>query len=598
MLAAGVALAVLIVSGSLKIALAIPKKADREALRAVSSLGNPDAKVPTPGPGNLPLEPALTPDANPAQPKQENETAGPIQVVSLPDTEEGIKSRAIFQYEIVRENTRPAPVDSSRIDELVFTRLKQLGIAPAPLCSDAVFVRRAYFDVIGTLPTAQEVRSFLQDKDPNKRQALIDQLLQRREYADYWAMKWSDLLRVKSEFPINLWPLAVQAYHRWIRTSIKQNLPYDRFVREMLTASGSNFLMPQVNFYRAVQSKEPQPIAQAVALNFMGVRPESWPKERWAGLAPFFAKISFKATQQWKEEIVSFDPRKVPAAENAGPAVFPDGTTAQLRPNEDPRKVFADWLIRPSNPWFTRNIVNRVWSWLLGRGIIHEPDNIRPDNLPSNPDLLAHLEREFAAANYDLKHLYRLILCSQTYQLSSIPSSTHPAAAANFAYYPLRRLEAEVLIDAICQFTGTTEKYSSPIPEPFTFIPEEHRSIALADGSITSPFLEMFGRPPRDTGLESERNNRPSGAQELHLLNSSHIQRKLDQGPKLQALLRKNGSPREIADELYLTILSRYPTEEEMKILGFESRPRVFGKRPGVNTAWLLMNSPEFLYRH
>jgi hypothetical protein len=181
------------------------------------------------------------------------------------------------------------PPSRSRIDELVFARLGQLGIRPAHRCSDAVFVRRVYLDVIGTLPTAREVRTFLVDRDPNKRAVLIDRLLEREEFADYWAMKWSDLLRVKSEFPINLWPNAVQGYHRWIRTCIRENVPYDRFVREMLTASGSNFRVPPVNFYRAIQSREPQALAQAVALTFMGVRAEGWPPQRWSDMAVFFA---------------------------------------------------------------------------------------------------------------------------------------------------------------------------------------------------------------------------------------------------------------------------------------------------------------------
>ncbi|NUQ65856.1 MAG: DUF1549 domain-containing protein, partial [Pirellulales bacterium] len=282
----------------------------------------------------------------------------------------------------------------SRIDELVFERLKQIGIEPANLCSDAVFVRRVYLDVIGTLPTADEARQFLLDENPDKRRVLIDRLLQREEFADYWAMKWSDLLRVKAEFPINLWPNAAQAYHRWIRASIQENLPYDRFVREMLTANGSNFRVGQVNFYRAVQSKTPEGIAQAVALTFMGSRAEKWPKERLAGMSAFFAQMSYKSTAEWKEEIVSHDPDK-PAAQAAAasPPAFPDGAPARLSPNRDPRQVFADWLIQPENPWFARSIVNRVWCWLLGRGIIHEPDDIRSDNPPSNPGLLAYLEK-------------------------------------------------------------------------------------------------------------------------------------------------------------------------------------------------------------
>jgi hypothetical protein len=506
----------------------------------------------------------------------------------------------------------------SQIDKLVLGRLEQLGIQPTNICSDAVFVRRVYLDVIGTLPTAQEARTFILDEDPNKRGTLIDRLLEREEFADYWAMKWSDLLRVKAEFPINLWPNAVQTYHRWIRDCIKENMPYDRFVRELLTASGSNFRVPQVNFYRAIQSKEPQAIAQAVALTFMGMRAENWEKNRLSGMAAFFSQVKYKQTAEWKEEIVCFDPNNpalskpvlsvVERAEGAAApatggaamaAIFPDGTPARLSPDQDPREVFANWLIVPKNPWFTRNIANRIWSWLLGRGIIHEPDDIRPDNPPSNPELLAFLERELVASHYDLKHLYRLILNSNTYQLSSIPRTDKPEGEANFSHYPLRRLEAEVLIDALNQITGTTEKYSSAIPEPFTFIPEEQRSISLADGSITSSFLEMFGRSPRDTGLESERNNRPSAAQRLYLLNSSHIQRKIEQSRKLQSLMQSKSSPREFAIGLYLMILSRFPTDEELKTVAAYSRSgTVKGREAAVDLAWALVNSTEFLYRH
>jgi len=503
----------------------------------------------------------------------------------------------------VRPYESPADLTpQGKIDQLVFARWKQLGIQPANLCSDEVFLRRVYLDVIGTLPTPQEVRQFLSDRNPDKRRALIDRLLEREEFADYWAMKWSDLLRVKAEFPVNLWPNAAQAYHRWIRTSIKQNLPYDRFVREMLTQSGSNFRVPQVNFYRAVQSREPQALAQAVALTFMGARADRWPKERSSGMAAFFSQVSYKYTAEWKEEIVSFDPTKTSAQAPGGvppAAVFPDGTPARLSPDRDPREDFADWLITPQNPWFTRNIANRVWSWLLGRGIVHEPDDIRPDNPPGNPELLAFLEKELIAARYDLKHLYRLILNSKTYQLSSIPRTKHPGAEAQFACYPLRRLEAEVLIDALNQITGTTESYSSAIPEPFTFIPATHRSIALPDGSIGSAFLELFGRPPRDTGWESERNNRLTAAQRLHLLNSSHIRRKIEQGPKLLSLIQSGYQPREVVEGLYLTILSRYPTDEELKTVAAYGQSGAAARREvALDLAWALINSAEFLYRH
>jgi hypothetical protein len=494
-----------------------------------------------------------------------------------------------------------APLSTqSPIDARVFDRLKRLDIPPANLSSDAVFLRRAFLDVIGTLPTAQEASDFLADSAPAKRAALIDRLLDRPEFADYWAMKWCDLLRVKAEFPINLWPNAAQAYHHWIRAAIRENQPYDRFVRDLLTSSGSNFRDAPVNFYRAMQSKEPLAIAQTVALTFMGTRAENWPPGRLAAMAGFFSQIGYKETTEWKEEIVYFKPvgQALPPA-NSSAVAFPDGTPARLVPGRDPREVFADWLIAPQNPWFARNAVNRVWSWLLGRGIIHEPDDIRPDNLPSNPELLAFLEKEFVASHYNLKSLYRLILNSQTYQLSSVPRSLRPEAAANFASYPLRRLDAEVLADAICEVTGTTETYTSSIPEPFTFIPEDQRAISLPDGSITSAFLELFGRPPRDTGLEAERNNRLTAAQQLHMLNASHVERKIEQSGKLQDLIRNTKGGQAMVTGLYLLILSRYPTTEELLAVKAYSQNTNLKPREAANDlAWALMNSAEFLYRH
>ena len=486
----------------------------------------------------------------------------------------------------------------SAIDQTVFDRLRAVGLEAPALCADAVFVRRVFIDLIGTLPTAAEARQFLQDRSPEKRRDLIERLLAREEFADYWATKWSDLLRIKAEFPINLWPNAAQAYHRWVRTAIRDNLPYDQFVRELLTASGSNFRVGPANFFRAVQSREPAALARTVALTFMGTRAEKWPQNQVDAMAMCFRYIGFKATGEWKEEIVFFDPNLFPPGGRAA-AIFPDKTVAHLTTERDPRAVFADWLVRPENPWFTRAIANRVWFWLLGRGIVHEPDDLRPDNPPSNPELLALLERELIAAHYDLKQLFRLILNSQVYQFSSVPSRDCPEAVANFASYPVRRLDAEVLIDALNQISGTHEKYSSAIPEPFTFIPERSRAIALPDGSITSSFLETFGRPSRDTGLESERGTNVTANQRLLLLNSSLVRRKLEQGPKLQPLLRQRNRPQDAVDGLYLTILSRPPTGDErasvmahLKAHGADTYSAL------VDLAWALVNSTEFLHRH
>ncbi|MBE3142657.1 MAG: DUF1549 domain-containing protein, partial [Planctomycetes bacterium] len=243
-------------------------------------------------------------------------------------------------------------VSTSRIDTLVSAGLKNRGIKPAPLCSDEVFIRRVYLDVIGTLPSPPEVRKFLEDRNPNKRALLIDTLLKRDEFADYWTLKWCDLLRVKSEFPINLWPNAVQAYYRWIHDSLRTNMPYDRFARELLTSSGSNFRVPQVNFYRAIQGRNSADIARTVALTFMGTRYESLPQSTRTNMEAFFSQVAYKKTAEWKEEIVYLNPAPTGPRE----AVFPDGKTVQIQPEEDPRRVFADWLTEPNNQWFAHNI--------------------------------------------------------------------------------------------------------------------------------------------------------------------------------------------------------------------------------------------------
>jgi hypothetical protein len=486
-------------------------------------------------------------------------------------------------------------VARGRIDELVFAHLAKAGVASAGLSSDEVFLRRACLDTIGTLPTAQEAATFLASTDPKRRTALIDQLLQRDEFPVYWAMKWSDLLRIKAEFPINLWPTAAQEYYRWLRESLEKNKPYDQFARELLTSSGSNFRVGPVNFYRALQNREPQSLAQAVALTFLGVRTEKWPAARRAAMAIFFSQVGYKTTGEWKEEIVFFDRSK---SLGTADAVFPDGSRTRLQAGRDPRLDFADWLTGPRNPYFARNIVNRIWAWLYGRGIVEEPDDMRPDNPPLYPDLLAFLEAELVSSSYDLKHIYRLILNSSTYQLSSIPRSAKPEAAKNFDRYPLRRLDAEVLIDALNQITGTTEQYFSAVPEPYTIMPNGERAIALPDGSISSSFLELFGRSPRSTGMESERNNLPTSAQRLYLLNSSQVERRIEQGPALQDIFRKS-EPRAVLTGLYLTILSRYPTEEEVKIaMAYTQSSGLDRRKAAIDVTWALINSTEFLYRH
>ncbi len=328
----------------------------------------------------------------------------------------------------------------------------------------------------------------------------------------------------------------------------------------------------------------------------MGTRFEGSSEDWQDNLAQFFSRVAYKSTSEWKEEIVYLDP----ATDTVLTATFPDGTAVQIRPDQDPRQVFADWLIAPDNACFARNIVNRVWAWLLGRGIIDEPDDIRPDNPPVYPELLSYLESELVQSQYDLRHIYRLILNSEVYQQSCIPQSSDPDAEALFAHYLVRQLDAEVLADALNWITGTRERYSSAVPEPFSFIPESEHSIALADGSITSPFLELFGRPARDTGLESERTVQPTDAQRLHMLNSSHIQSKIERGWRLRDLVKKfKKNPDQLVRTVYLAMLSRQPTAEEVAAVEAYFQTDALGlQEAATDLVWALINTKEFLYRH
>lgn len=499
---------------------------------------------------------------------------------------------------------------ANRIDELVQKKLQEKDILPANHCADEVFLRRAFIDVTGTLPPAKASIAFNRMQAKNKRARAINQLLDSESYVDYWTLKWSDLLRIKAEFPINLWPNGVQAYHRWIKEAVATDMPYDQFARALLTSSGSNFRVPPVNFYRAIEGQKPETIAAAVALTFMGTRFESLSPKQQEDMTKIFSRVAFKKTDEWKEEIVFLDPGQYSPIE----ITFPDGSTAKLAAGEDPRLAFADWLIQPDNPWFTKTIVNRIWFWLMGRGLIHEPDDIRSDNPCTNPALLNYLQKQFVKSGYDTKSLFRLILNSQTYQQSAIPQSDDPEAEALFAHYHVRRLDAEVLIDALGWFGGLGELYQSPVPEPFTFVPEYKRTITLSDGTITSQFLEKFGRPGRDSGIELERNNEISVDQAMYLLNSSEVQKKIRNSPLMKAAIREsNGNNRALIRSLYLILLSRNPTPEEMKssfsyytsVLPKQSNNKkqqrnYWNKRQQASEdlAWSLINSKEFLHRH
>jgi hypothetical protein len=501
---------------------------------------------------------------------------------------------------------------NNRIDELVFARLKTLGIPPSELSSDVVFLRRVYLDAIGTLPTPDEVRSFVADKDPGKRARVIDRLLQRPEFADFWALKWGDLLRIKSAIPVNIWPKAVHVYYRWLRTSIAQNKPYDQMVRELLTAGGSNFRVPPANFFRANPDRSPQSFAETTALIFLGARincahchghpTEPWCRDDNLGLSAFFSKLAFKATQEWKEEIVYFYPDGAIWHPRTRQLVKPKplgGPPLVLEREDDPRVRFAAWLTAPDNPGFATNVVNRVWYWLLGRGIVHEPDDLRPTNPPENPELLDYLRKELVDHKFDLEYIYRLILNSRVYQIASEASPQNENDTAHFSHYRLKRLTAEQMLDGICRVTGSQESFTSWIPVPVLRMPPTQRAIELPDSDIDSVFLDLFGRPSRDTPYERERNCEAQPRQALYLVSSDELQGKIANGQKIGLFLKGKKADPEIVDELYLSALARPPRDDErQKALAYLARNKNTRVQALQDLFWAVLTTKEFMVNH
>jgi hypothetical protein len=537
---------------------------------------------------------------------------GAVQAVGMGDAAIAVKYQgqsAVFRVAIPQPGPKPFPAlaANNRIDELVYNKLKQMGVPPSALAVDEVFLRRVYLDTIGLLPTPDEARAFLAKPDRAK---LIDTLLARSEFNDFWSLKWGDILRIKSEYPVRVWPKAVAVYYQWVHDSLQANKPYDQFARELLTATGSNFRVAPANFVRAVSSHDARSLGETAALVFMGARigcarchahpVESWTLDDDVGLGAFFARINFKSTQEWKEEIVYPDFKltlKHPRTRAVADARVPGGAPVKVGAEEDPRGQFAAWLTSPENPWFAKNIANRIWYWLLGRGIIHEPDDIRPTNPPTNPELLAYLESELVQHHYDLRHIYRLILNSRTYQLSSEPNQWNTGDVALFSHFQVKRLTAEQMFDAVSQFTETTEKFRSIIPEPYSNWPANYKATQISDGNTECNFLDLFGRPPRDTPYESERNNDVTLKQALYFLNSEQLEGKVTSSPHLKRVLAKTDA--EVLDDIYLSAFSRYPSaDEKQKLIAFLVSKKAARAQAVQDLAWALLNAKEFEFNH
>jgi Protein of unknown function (DUF1553)/Protein of unknown function (DUF1549) len=488
------------------------------------------------------------------------------------------------------------------IDRLVAAKLDRLNVRSSAVCTDDEFVRRAYLDVIGTLPTPDEARGYLSDVRVDRGQRLVEKLLGRPEYAEYWALKWSDLLRVDRRV---LGYKEAYDYYSWIRDCFAENKPYDRFAREIITAEGLLTQAPEGALFKV--DRDPGQIAGSVSQIFLGVRIacaqcHHHPYDRWTqtdyyGMQATFAQVAFKPTA--RGELLAALSAASTHNPRTGEEVFahPLGTpNPKASPAGDRRRLLATWLTGSDNAWFARCFVNRIWEHFLGRGIVEPVDDFRLTNPPSNPELLDGLATDFVQHGYDIKHLIRTITASRTYRLSSEPNATNERDDENYSRALFRRLDAEVLLDAICQTTGTREKFRG--------IPVGARAIELWDNESPHYFLKLFGRPVRVTACQCERSSEPSVSQVLHVLNSPDIHAKLASAAgRIARLTDRFARDPLLIDEIYLTFYSRYPSPDEREAaLGYfknaESKSGEGRRKAAEDLAWSLMNTVEFLFNH
>ncbi len=514
---------------------------------------------------------------------------------------QGHASLATLTVPYARDKTF-AFVPNNVIDEKAAAKWRELGLSPSAPCTDAEFLRRAMLDTIGTTPTPSEIEDFLADPSKNKRAKLVDVLLNRPEYVDFWSLKWGDILRVNGE---KLGKQGMLAFNLWLRNAFRDNMPVNRMVEELVTAQGSIFTNGPANYFRVATS--PDDLAETTAQVFMGVRLqcakchhhpfESYGQDDYYGLAAYFSRIRTKGS----DEFGLFGGEQVVYVAKSGDVYQPrTGKKMAPRPlNDEPaddpvdrRRALAKWLTGKSNPWLARNIVNRYWGYSLGKGLVNPIDDLRETNPPSNPELLDALAGAFVNSGFDLKHLLRLILTSKTYQLSSLPTPDNRLDTTFFTHYTLKRLTAEQLLDAINLATGTFEK--------FPLQPAGTRAISLPDSTYNSYFLDTFGRPMRVQACECERSSDPNLSQALNLLNGDVVNRKVLQADgRLTRIMRDPKlSDQSLIQTLYLVTFNRPALSEEI-IAAREIFATAANRSVGAQDLfWGLLNSKEFLFNH
>lgn len=490
------------------------------------------------------------------------------------------------------------PPENNFIDAHVWNKLTRLGIPPSEPITDAAFLRRASLDVIGTLPTAEEARKFLADPAPDKRAKLLETLLQRPEYAEYWAMKWSDLLKADK---LKITPQGTVGLTRWLRTQFTNNRPYDEMAREILTAQGPVQGESPAAFFKSLDT--PEVTSRAYSQLFLGVRIECaqchhHPSERWsqddyAGLAGFFTGLSLKKLPDGTEAVVSRGgtDQKHPRSGVPVPARALGAQSADFGNVLDRRQTLANWMTAPDNPFFARAIANRMWAHYLGRGLVEPIDDMRATNPATNEPLLDALEAHLKAQKYDLKAFTRTILMSRVYQLGAATDANRDDRQ-HFSHVRPKAVPAEVLLDSISQTTG--------VPEKFNGWPEGVRSIQVWDNRMPSYFFRIFGRPVRATVCECERSNEPSISQALHLLNSPEVNAKITHRHGTARKLADSALTNDqITDEIYLGTLNRFPTDEERLLMKAAFEAASGNRRTAVeDILWTVLNTKEFLYNN
>jgi len=511
------------------------------------------------------------------------------------------------QILVIPENLkyeRPKLAEVNYIDTLVNEKMHKLRILPSAQSGDEEFIRRLYIDVAGVMPKPNEVKTFLADTRPNKRETAIDALLERKEFTELWVMKWSELLQVRSGVNNNTAPFYKNAllYYNWLQEKIAKNQPINEIVVDLLSASGGTVSNPPVNYYQT--EIDPIKVTENVAQVFMGMRIQcaqchNHPFDRWTmndyyGFKSFFMQIGRKQTDD-PQEVIVYNSRggeaKHPVTNANVPPKFLGGDAPQMKPGEDRRKALAKWIASPENPFFARNISNIIWQHFFGVGIVDPVDDVRISNPPTNPELLDALAKKLNEYNYDMRKFVKDLTMSQTYQRTSLANESNETDKRNFSHAMVRRVRAEVLLDAISQVTNT--------PNKFQGLPLGARAVQIADGAVSNYFLTTFGRATRTTVCSCEVKMEPSLSQALHLMNGDAVHQNIQRGRVVAEMVKEGRKDKEIVDELYLRCFGRMPNEKEWNAVT-KALSESADNRQAVleDLFWALLNSKEFYFTH